>query len=412
MQSTRPKVLHPLCGRPLVAWVVEQAAALEPERIVLVVGDGAGEVERAARAAAGTCPLETVLQEPQLGTGHALSVSAPALADAERVVALYGDMPLLRSESVAQLIEAQGRAGAGAIALLTGWDPEPTGYGRILRATDGTFLRIVEERDATAEEREVGEINLGVYCFDGPALRADLPRLENANTQGEYYATDLPTLAQADGRPVVTVELSDPVEALGVNSLAQLAEARFAMQMRILEGHMAAGVLIDDPATTYVEHGVEIGAGTRVLPCTVIRSGVTIGEGCEVGPFTHLREGTLLEDRAEVGNFTEMKESTLGQGSKAKHLAYLGDTRIGARTNIGAGTIFANYDGEQKHRTRVGDDVFVGSGTIVVAPNELPDGSTTGAGAVVTRSAHMQPGDVYVGLPARKFEKRRKPAED
>ena len=406
MRSRRPKVLHPLCGRPLVAWVVEQALSIDADRVVLVVGHGAEEVGAAGQAAAGSTPLEVVVQEPQLGTGHAVQVAAGSLEGAERVVVLYGDMPLLRDESLAALVLAQREAGRGAIAMMTARPDDPRGYGRILRDPAGGFERIVEEKDCTPAQRALEEVNLGVYCFDGPALLQDLPRLSSENAQGEYYLTDLPGLAVGEGRPVVTVNLADPHEAAGVNTVSQLAEARWVMQSRILEAHMEAGVLIEDPATTYIDHGVEIGAGTHILPCTYVHTGVRIGEGCEVGPFTHLRSGTVLADGAQVGNFTECKNSTLGPGSKAKHLTYLGDTHIGARTNIGAGTIFANYDGKARHKSEVGDGVFVGSGTIVVAPNRLPDGTTTGAGAVVTRSADMQPGDVFVGVPARRLPQR------
>ncbi|MDA1267193.1 MAG: NTP transferase domain-containing protein [Planctomycetota bacterium] len=406
MRSRRPKVLHPLCGRPLVAWVVEQALSLSADRVVLVVGHGAGEVGPAAQEAAGSTPLEVVVQEPQLGTGHAVQVAAHAIGDPKRVVVLYGDMPLLRAESLAELVAAQNAAGPGATGVMTARPEDPRGYGRIVRGAEGEFECITEEKDCTGEELAIAEVNLGVYCFDGASLKRDLPALSNDNAQGEYYLTDLPGMAVTQGRPVVTVDLADHHEAAGVNTVAQLADARWVMQARILEQHMEGGVLIEDPATTYIDYGVEIGAGTHVLPCTYVHTGVKIGEGCEVGPFTHLRSGTVLEDAAQVGNFTECKNSTLGAGSKAKHLTYLGDTHVGAKTNIGAGTIFANYDGRTKHKTKVGDGVFVGSGTIVVAPNLLPDGVTTGAGAVVTRSAGMQPGDTYVGVPARRLPQR------
>lgn len=412
MRSRRPKVLHPLCGRPLVAWVVEQALSLSADRVVLVVGHGADEVGVAAQDAAGDTPLEVVVQEPQLGTGHAVQVTASVLGDPERVVVLYGDMPLLRGESLAELVEAQRAAGAGAAAMMTARPEDARGYGRIIRGPGGAFERIIEQRDCTPEQLLLDEVNLGVYCFDGAALLRDLPRLSDDNAQGEYYLTDLPGMAVEDGRAVVTVDLADPHEAAGVNTVSQLAEARWVMQARILEQHMEGGVLIEDPTTTYIDHGVEIGAGTHVLPCTYVHTGVRIGEGCEVGPFTHLRSGTVLADGAQVGNFTECKNSSLGPGSKAKHLTYLGDTSIGAQTNIGAGTIFANYDGRVKHKTIVGDRVFVGSGTIVVAPNQLPSGTTTGAGAVITRAAQMQAGDVFVGVPARRLSTRTPSDED
>lgn len=404
MKSETPKCLHELCGRSMLGWVLGAAEGLSPDRIVVVVGHGAAEVEAAARRELPGVDLQFVLQEPQLGTGHALQVAAPALGDTERVVVTYGDMPLLSTESMQSLVDAQMGAGApGAVSILTAIIDDPTGYGRIIRREDGSFERIVEHKDASEEERMVNETNLGVYCFDRGALDGDLARLDNNNVQGEYYITDLVGMADAGGRPVLPLVLEDAGEAQGVNDLGQLAEVRWQVQMRILEEHMAAGVRIMDPATTFIDHGVEIGCGTEILPCTVIRSGVKVGEGCEVGPFTHLRAGAVLEDTAEVGNFTEMKNSTLGSGSKAKHLSYLGDTRIGAKANIGAGTIFANYDGEKKHPTTVGDGAFIGSGSIIVAPNEVPAAATTGAGAVITRSAEMREGETWVGMPARKL---------
>ena len=407
MKSETPKCLHELCGRSMLGWVLGAAEGLSPDRIVVVVGHGAAEVEAAARRELPDVDLQFVLQEPQLGTGHALQVAAPALGDTERVVVTYGDMPLLSTESMQSMVEAQVGVGApGAVSILTAIIEDPTGYGRILRRDDGSFERIVEHKDATEEERMVNETNLGVYCFDRATLDDDLARLDNDNAQGEYYITDLVGMAEAGGRPVLPLLLEDAGEAQGVNDLGQLAEVRWQIQMRILEQHMAAGVRIMDPATTFIDHGVEIGCGTEILPCTVIRSGVQVGEGCEVGPFTHLRAGAVLEDTAEVGNFTEMKNSTLGSGSKAKHLSYLGDARIGAKTNIGAGTIFANYDGKKKHPTVVGDRAFIGSGSIIVAPNEVPAGSTTGAGAVITRSAEMGEGETWVGMPARKLNRK------
>jgi len=406
MKSPRPKVLHPLCGRPMLAWVLDQAASLDPERVVLVVGAGAADVEAAARASLAGRDLALVVQEPQRGTGHALAVAMPEVPDCERVVVLYGDMPLLAPATLAELVRRQRAAGYGSLALLTARPADTHGLGRIVRDAAGTFARIVEERDAGPAERALREVNVGVYCLDRAALDQDLPRLSDDNSQGELYLTDLARLAVDARRRVVTLELEDAEEGLGVNTLRQLADVRARLQERILEAHLENGVLIEDPSSAVIDHGVEIGAGTHVLPFTVLRSGVRIGAGCEVGPFTHLRSGTVLEDGAQVGNFTECKNSTLGRGSKAKHLSYLGDTHVGERTNIGAGTIFANYDGKAKHRTEVGNRVFVGSGTIVVAPNRLPDGSTTGAGAVVTRSADVQPGETFVGMPARRLERK------
>jgi bifunctional UDP-N-acetylglucosamine pyrophosphorylase/glucosamine-1-phosphate N-acetyltransferase len=270
-----------------------------------------------------------------------------------------------------------------------------------VRDGSGGVRAIVEEKDCTEAQRALREVNLGVYAFEGRDLVRLLPKLSNDNAQGEYYVTDLVAMLVDEGRAVAALVLEDEAEAIGVNTLAHLAEARTVMQYRILERHLAAGVLIEDPATTYIDHGVTIGAGTRVLPCTVIRSGVTIGAGCEVGPFSHLRAGTVLEERVRVGNFVELKQATLGAGTRAGHLTYVGDAEVGAGCNLGAGTVFANFDGREKHRTRVGAGVFVGSGTVLVAPATIGEGARTGAGAVVTARSNVPRGETWVGVPAR-----------
>lgn len=411
MKTGWAKVLAPLCGRPLIAWVVEAALALDPARVLVVVGYRAADVEKAVAGLDPKGRVRCVLQEPQNGTGHALQVCLPELgADPGTTLVLYGDMPLLESASLAALCEARATGGCDA-ALLTAFVESPRGFGRIVRGAGGRLARIVEEKDATAEERALDEVNLGVYAFEGQALVRELPRLRNDNAQKEYYLTDVVGALVAAGRPVATRTLDDEAEAIGVNTLAHLAEARAAMQDRLLEQHLAAGVYIEDPASTYIDHGVRIGARTRILPCTVIRSGVTIGSDCEVGPFAHLRAGTVLEDGAEIGNFTEAKQARLGAHSKAKHLSYLGDAQIGARVNIGAGTIFANYDGVTKRTSRVEDESFVGSGTVLVAPCEVGRGATTGAGAVVTRDTRIPPGETWVGVPARGIARRAKAGE-
>jgi len=413
MKSAKPKVLHPLCGKSMIAWVVDQALTLEPERIVVVVGHEGAAVEAEVLAGPAAERITCVVQEPQNGTGHAVQVAAGALgSDPGTVVVLYGDMPVLAPETLATLVAAKDAAGEDGLALLTAYPETSRGFGRILRDEDGRFEGIVEERDASPEEREIPEVNVGVYAFPGKRLLELLPRLTSDNAQGEYYLTDVPVLHAIDGGEVATVEVEDLDETIGVNTLAHLAEARWALQVRILEQHLAAGVQIEDPATTYVDAGVEIGVGTKILPCTVIRSGVKIGKGCEVGPFTHLRTGTVLKDGAEVGNFTECKKSTLGEGTKAKHLSYLGDATIGAGANIGAGTIFANYDGVEKHETVVGDGAFIGSGTTIVAPNTIGEDATTGAGSVITRKAKVGRGEVWAGIPARRLEGSKGPQEE
>ena len=399
--SSRPKVCQPLCGRALIGWVLDQARALEPERIVLVVGHGADEVE-AAVGAEGLSKewrerVRFVVQAQRKGTGHAVMQALPELGAHDPVLVLYGDMPLLLPETLRELCELQSRSRA---AMLTAVVAKPRGFGRILRER-GRFKGIVEDKDATREQKSIREVNVGVYAFARADLERFLPRLTDRNSQGEFYLTDLPALLLADGAAVEVITLEDEREAIGINTIEHLSEARAELQRRILAGHMAAGVYIEDPATTFVDHGVEIAAGARILPCTVIRSGVKIGRDCEVGPFTHLRAGTVLEPGAEIGNFTEAKNAQIGEHTKAKHLSYLGDVTIGRDANIGAGTIVANYDGKKKHRTNIGDRAFVGSGSVLIAPCQVGEGALTGGGAVVTRNSSVPPGAAWVGVPAR-----------
>ena len=419
MRTGGPKVLQPLCGRPMLAYVVDRALGLEPDRVLVVVGAGAEQVEASLADHPAADRLTFILQEEQRGTGHAVQCCLPHLAggmgdspqsggDRRRpVVVLYGDMPCLRQESLEALCAAYEAAGeqAGGV-LMTARTDTPRGFGRVVRAggpsdRSGPLAEIVEERDAGAEVLAIDEVNLGVYAFEPGLLAECLPRLSADNAQGELYLTDVGAMAVEAGRTMGIHVLEDMSESIGVNTLQHLAEARRAVQARILEQHMAAGVYIEDPDSTWIDHGVEIGAGSRILPCSVIRGGVTVGAGCEVGPFTHLRPGTRLADGAEVGNFTECKNAALGERTKAKHLSYLGDVEVGSRANIGAGTIVANYDGKQKHKTSIGDRAFVGSGSILIAPTQVGEGALTGAGAVVRRNTKIGDGESWVGVPAR-----------
>jgi bifunctional UDP-N-acetylglucosamine pyrophosphorylase/glucosamine-1-phosphate N-acetyltransferase len=401
--SSAPKVCQPLCGRAMIGWILDQARALDPERIVLVIGHGAEKVRAAVEAEGREERLRFVVQAERRGTGHAVQQALPELSRRDPVVVLYGDMPLLSETSLALLVSSLARARA---AMLTAVVEKPRGFGRI-RRTNGVFAGVVEEKDASPAERALREVNLGVYAFARADLERLLPRLTHENAQGEYYLTDVPGLVLAEGGAVEALVLEDEREAIGVNTLEHLSEARAELQRRILAAHMGAGVFVEDPATTYVDHGVEIGAGTRILPCTVIRSGVKIGRDCEVGPFTHLRPGTVLEPGAEIGNFTEAKNARLGEHTKAKHLSYLGDVTIGRNVNIGAGTIVANYDGKRKHPTVIGDGAFVGSGSVLIAPCRVGEGALTGGGAVVTRNSEVPPGEAWVGVPARPLARKR-----
>lgn len=408
-----PKVLLPLCGRTLLGTVLDTVRELQPERTVVVLHHGKAEVEKAL---AERTDLTLVDQGEPRGTGHAVRVAAEALGGFHgEVLVVYGDCPLITATTLGELRKARRAAGGkrpAAAALVTAFPDDPSGLGRILRDAEGEFTGIREEKDCSPEERELDEINAGFYCFASEALFTALPRLSDQNAQREFYLTDVLGILARERAGIATLVVPDAREVQGVNSLRELALARELMQERILVGHLANGVLIEDPSTTYIDHGVRIGRDTRILPCTVIRAGCVIGAHCEVGPFAHLRAGTVLEDGAEIGNFVEVKKSVVGAGTKAKHLTYLGDAVIGARANIGAGTITANYDGRAKHETRIGDGAFVGSGTVLVAPSEMGPQSMTGAGAVVTRNTRIEAGEVYVGVPARALPGRKRRGDE
>jgi len=396
-----PKVLLPLCGRTLAACSLDASQALKPARTVVVLHHHKDRVEQALADRAG---ITFVDQGKPLGTGHAVKVAMTELTDFDGdVLVIYGDCPLMTTETLEALLQARGEA---PLSALTACPEDPTGLGRILRDEEGRFVGIREQKDCSPEEDAIDEINCGFYAFDATALRPALEALRPDNAQGEYYLTDLVSYFVELGSDIPTLQAEDGSEVLGVNSLTDLAVARMVMQERILLEHLGNGVMIDDPGSTYIDHDVQIGANSRILPCTVIGTGCRIGVDCKVGPFAHLRAATVLEDGAEIGNFVEAKKTHVGRGSKAKHLTYLGDTTIGARANIGAGTITANYDGVNKNQTRIGDGCFVGSGTVLVAPAAMAPRSMTGAGAIVKPGTELGPGEIWVGIPAHKLKQR------
>jgi len=414
MRSALPKILHPLAGKPLLQHVVDRARTLAPRTTVVVYGHGG---ETVPQAIAGS-DLQWVLQEPQLGTGHAVQQAAPLLVDEVPTLVLYGDVPLIRAETLARLAQA---AGSDALALLTVELDDPSGYGRIVRH-DGRIVRIVEHRDADEGERAIREINTGILVAPTPALKRWLSALGNDNAQGEYYLTDIVAAAVEDRVRIASAHPEQASETLGVNSKLQLARIERLFQARLAERLMEEdGVRLADPARLDVRgelrcgrdvfidvgcvfeaevelgDGVEIGpyctiraasigAGTRVLPYSNI-DGAVVGARARIGPFARLRPGTELGDETHVGNFVETKNTKLGAGSKANHLAYVGDARIGERVNIGAGTITCNYDGVNKHETVIDDDAFIGSDTQLVAPVRVGRGATIGAGTTLTHDA-------------------------
>ncbi len=412
MRSDLPKVLHPLAGRPLLSHVLDAARSLSPRRIFIVHGHGAEKV----RAAFGEATdLEWVLQAEQLGTGHTVLQAAPKLAADANALILYGDVPLVSATTLKQLIEACGKG----VAVLTTDLEDASGYGRVVRDGSGAVTRIVEHKDASEGERAIREVNAGFYALGATRLAKWLSRLKNDNAQKEYYLTDIVKLAVAEGVPVVAVKAEDPLEVAGVNSKAELAVLERVVQEREARRLLEAGVTLADPHRIDVRGSLECGRdvsidvncvfegrvriadGVRIGPNCVLRNvslgaatevfpfchldEAEIGAKCRIGPYARVRPGTQLGEDVHIGNFVEVKASRFGTGSKANHLAYVGDSEVGARVNIGAGTITCNYDGVAKHRTVIEDECFIGSDSTLVAPVRIARGSYIGAGSTISK---------------------------
>jgi len=414
MKSDLPKVLQPLAGKPLLQHVIDTAATLDPKSLHVVYGHGGDRVREALAAAPVT---SWILQAEQLGTGHAVQQAVPSLQDDEIALVLYGDVPLVRSETLRSLLAL---AGPESMGLLTVMLEDPTGYGRVLRDTTGRVLGIVEQKDATAEQRNIREGNTGVMAVPVKHLRSWLGRLRNANAQGEYYLTDIIAMAVADGVKVTPLLASSVAEVLGVNDKLQLAELEAENRKSRARDLMLAGVTLVDPARIDVRgtlvtgrdvfidvnavfegkvtlgdrvhigpncvlRDCDIAADVRINPNCVIEE-ASVGAGSIIGPFARLRPGAKLSDAVHIGNFVEVKNSSMDSGAKANHLAYVGDATVGARVNIGAGTIIANYDGANKHQTVIGADAHTGSNSVLVAPITIGEGATVGAGSTVTKT--------------------------
>ncbi|MBV6395209.1 MAG: Bifunctional protein GlmU [Anaerolineales bacterium] len=432
MKSDLPKVLHPIAGKPMIQHALDSVSHIATETPIVVIGHGAERVTDYLGASA-----RTVRQEPQLGTAHAVMQAESLLRGASDLVLVsYADMPLLRGETVARLVELQ-QQNRGAMSMLTVFADDPRGFGRIVRDQNGTVEAIVEEYVATPEQLRIRELNVGVYCFDGKWLWDAIQRVEKNPRKGEYYLTDMVELAVKDGLTVQAKVMEDAKEAIGINTRVHLAEVEAEMRKRINEAHMLNGVTLMDPASTYIDSGVSIGRDTLILPNTYLHAGTVIGEGCvigpntmihatkignhskvlmsvlegaqvgdevDMGPFARLRKGAKLGDHVHMGNFGEVKDSTLADGVKMGHFSYIGNATIGKNTNIGAGTITCNYDGVKKHPTLIGEDVFIGSDTMLVAPLNIGDRASTGAGAVVTKDVEAD--TLAVGMPARAIRKK------
>ncbi len=430
MKSSLPKVLHPLGGKPLIHHVLDTARAISDNLPVVVIGHGGDQV-RAAVGDAGQC----VVQEEQLGTAHAVQTARPLLeGKSDLVLVMNSDMPLLTTQTLQQMIEVQ-TANPGPITMLTILSSDSHGFGRVVRDGRGMVQAIVEEAHATPEQLAIRELNAGVYCFRAEWLWQALKRIP-LSPKGEYYLTDTVGLAAAEGMPIEVAATDDPAEALGINTRIHLAEAETLLRQRVNRRWMLSGVTIIDPATTYIEADVTIGSDTTIHPNTHLRGQTTIGSGCRIGPnsiltdtrvgdgclvlasvsesailedhvsmgpFCHLRKGAHLGPGVHMGNFGEVKSSYLGPGTKMGHFSYIGDATIGNNVNIGAGTITCNFDGEHKHPTVIGDDAFIGSDTMLVAPVTIGERARTGAGSVVTHD--VPPDTIVVGVPARPYRK-------
>jgi|HigsolmetaGSP12D_1036236.scaffolds.fasta_scaffold00217_16 bifunctional UDP-N-acetylglucosamine pyrophosphorylase/glucosamine-1-phosphate N-acetyltransferase len=422
MKSKLYKVLHPVCGRPMVRYVLDAAADAGCERTVVVVGHGAEAVREMIGDA-----VEYVLQAERLGTGHAVLQAEPLLGEEEgTTVVVCGDTPLVTSETMKKMIALHREQGAAA-TVLTAELPNPAGYGRVIRAADGTVLRIVEDKDCKPEEAAVREINTGTYVFDNRKLFRALKRVTNGNAQGEYYLTDVFGILQGDGEKIAAFRTPDPAEAIGVNDRVALGEAERLMRRRIAARHQRNGVTLVDADHTYIEAGVEIGPDTVVYPGTILRGstsigsdcrigphadltdtvvgngsvvrqtvaeGAVLGEACSIGPFAFLRPGTRVANHVKIGDFVEIKNSVIGDDTKVSHLSYIGDATVGTGVNIGCGAITANYDGYNKFRTEIGDHAFIGSNANLIAPVRIGSNAYVVAGSTITND--VPPGDMAI----------------
>ena len=415
MKSNLPKVLHPVCGRPMFSYPLAEAKKAGAKEIVGVIGHGA----EAVRASLKGEELRFVIQEQQLGTGHAVKIAEDAITDKDiPIVILCGDAPLIRSSTIAALVKSHEENG-NSVTVLTADMSEPAGYGRIVK--DGSEIRkIVEEKDASEAEKSITEVNSGVYCVDGRFLFDALKEVGSDNAQGEYYLTDIIGIGRDSGLKVGWSKLTDGDEIMGINSRRELAIANRLMRKRILDGLMEDGVSVIDPENTYIDSGIGIGSDTIIHPQASLEGSTSIGKGCiigagaqikdskigdgshikpycvisgsvledktTIGPFAHIRPLSHIKQNAKVGNFVEIKKSVLDEGSKVNHLSYIGDSDVGSGVNIGAGTITCNYDGYNKFKTIIEDGAFIGSGTNLVAPVTIGKGAIIGAGSTITKS--------------------------
>lgn len=402
MKSMLPKVLHMVSGKAMIERVLELIKPFSLSPVIVVTGYGGRDVVKFCGGA------KIATQKKLLGSGDAVMAARSALSKFRGdVLILYGDTPLIKQTTVDELIKTH--KGINAVCtFLTAKMKDPTGYGRILRDDDDNIVRIVEEREASLYDKVIEEINVGAYCFKNQYLFSALREIGNDNKKGEYYLTDIISVFRRHNLKIGSVCVGED-EALGINSKEELAKAEKILRDRALKKFLDGGVTIVDPVNTYIDASCKIGEDTVINPYTIIEEGVVIGSRCVIGPFARLRPGTVLSDKVEIGNFVELTRCDIGEGTKVKHHAYIGDTVIGRNVNIGAGTITANYDGKNKNKTTIKDGAFIGSGTVFVAPVAVGKWAVTGAGSVLTKNTSVPDRAVFVGVPARPIQKTRQP---
>lgn len=432
MKSGLPKVMHKICGQPMVSYILKAAKGAGIERIIMVVGYQGEPVAQAFQAEA-----EIVYQEPQLGTAHALLQTEGVLADfCGYLLVMSGDTPLISAPTLRDFLREHRRSGSVA-TILTASLEDPAGYGRIVRDSSGKVVKIIEQKEATAEEHLIKEVNTGIYCFSLPGLFANLHQIKADNAQKEYYLTDLIALYVKNNQPVATFQAVRPVEILGVNDRRQLAEAESCLRRRKTDELMLSGVTVIDPGSTFIEQEVIVGQDSVIYPFTFLEGNCLIGQncaigpgaylknvrvgenvaiinsvivesvledGCNIGPFAYIRPGSHLKRKVKIGNFVELKKTLVGENSKVPHLSYLGDTTVGTDVNVGAGTITCNYDGIRKWPTQIGDGAFIGSNTNLVAPVEVGEGAVIGAGSTITKD--VPPGVLCVARGRQRVVER------